>query len=176
MIRNKARCENCGREQPINLFKAKQAKGWVPCGGSQREDPEYEVDRTGLRRKKLILSGKIEIEMELMSRADFDAKPNGNGRKEPNAFPFLEKPQRPPTSFFWLTSPLKAFRYVCSRLLSSPHLSHVFVCRYIILTNYWQYILILTLLGVLIVYLCVFIYNSPHFMNDKAFNGDKPSQ
>jgi hypothetical protein len=109
-VRNKLRCSECGRDEPLNLFKSKQAKGWVPCGGFQREDPDYEVDRTGLRRKKMILSGKIEIEMELIPKSDFEARPNANGRKDPNNFPFLEKPQRPPTSFFWLTSPLKAMR------------------------------------------------------------------
>ena len=34
---------------------------------------------------KGILSGKIEIEMELLSLADFEARPSGNGRKDPNA-------------------------------------------------------------------------------------------
>eukprot|EP00041_Stephanoeca_diplocostata_P038524 m.1522986 g.1522986 ORF g.1522986 m.1522986 type:complete len:87 (-) comp25231_c0_seq3:1967-2227(-) len=44
--------------------------------------------------------------------------------------------------------------------------------RYIIWTNYWQYIIILTILAIAIAYLIVFLYHSPYFMNDKAFNSD----
>eukprot|EP00760_Papus_ankaliazontas_P016401 PhM_4_TR16796/c2_g1_i2/m.97675 len=39
----------------------------------------------------------------------------GDGRSEPNANPFLPEPERPGSSFFWLTSPLKTLYYVIWR-------------------------------------------------------------
>lgn len=36
----------------------------------------------------------------------------GDGRKEPNQFPKLPPPNRPATSFLWITSPWKSFRYI----------------------------------------------------------------
>lgn len=44
--------------------------------------------------------------------------------------------------------------------------------RYIIWTNYWQYIIILAILAIAIAYLIIFLYHSPYFMNDKAFNSE----
>lgn len=39
----------------------------------------------------------------------------GNGRSEPNQYPKLNPPNRPATSFLWITSPWKSFRYILWR-------------------------------------------------------------
>ena len=63
-------------------------------------------------RRLLYLQGKLEFEMELLTADEAEGKENGYGRKDPNQFPKLKPPNRPPTSFFWLTNPWKVFRYI----------------------------------------------------------------
>jgi len=86
----------------VNLFKARRATGWVATQGFERTNPEWETTPDGLRRKKFIMAGKIEVEIELLTAAEAALKLAGKGRKEPNMFPTLEKPVRPATSFNWL--------------------------------------------------------------------------
>ena len=100
------------------------------------------------------MAGKIEVEIELLTAAEAALKPVGKGRKDPNMFPTLDKPVRPATSFNWLTSPLKALRYILWK-------------------NYWQYLLALLFLAICIAYLVIFLYHSPYFMNEKSFEGDE---
>eukprot|EP00040_Diaphanoeca_grandis_P011572 m.59384 g.59384 ORF g.59384 m.59384 type:complete len:2246 (-) comp22699_c2_seq1:263-7000(-) len=138
-------------EQPVNLFRTKRVNGWLAALGFERTDPEYETTPDGLRRKKWIMAGKFEFEMELLTKEEAGAKPAGFGRKDPNMNPFLEKPIRPATSFAWFTSPFKALRYILWK-------------------NYWQYLLMLLLLGIAIAYLIIFLYHSPYFMNQKSFS------
>ncbi|KAL9983693.1 hypothetical protein ACROYT_G005909 [Oculina patagonica] len=57
-------------------------------------------------------TGKIEMTLETMTKAEAEAKPAGQGRDDPNKNPTLEEPNRPPTSFPWFTSPLKALRHI----------------------------------------------------------------
>ena len=42
-------------------------------------------------------------------------RPAGKGREAPNDNPKLEEPKRPDTSFLWLTSPLRTFKYIIWR-------------------------------------------------------------
>ena len=56
--------------------------------------------------------GKVEVQIEILTEEEARMKPAGKGRDEPNQHPKLDKPNRPETSFFWLTSPLKSFKYI----------------------------------------------------------------
>ena len=58
------------------------------------------------------LQGKVEVQIEILTEEEAKMKPAGKGRDEPNQHPKLDKPSRPETSFFWLTSPLKSFKYI----------------------------------------------------------------
>ncbi|EGD79809.1 hypothetical protein PTSG_10792 [Salpingoeca rosetta] len=119
------------KHERINLFKAKRVAGVYPCtrgGGEKGEE----------------LTGKLEVEIELLTAEEAEQKDNGFGRKEPNQFPKLKKPNRPPTSFFWLTSPWKTFRYI-------------------IWKNYKWYFLLALLISGLITFLCLMFYNVPRF-------------
>ena len=63
----------------------------------------------------LSLTGKIEMTIELVDGEEVARQPVGRGREDPNVNPKLDPPNRPSTSFFWLTSPLKVFRYIIWR-------------------------------------------------------------
>ena len=45
----------------MNLFKARRATGWIATKGFERTNPEWETTPDGLRRKKFIMAGKIEV-------------------------------------------------------------------------------------------------------------------
>ena len=85
-----------------NIFKKKRLRGWWPVvktpGGN---DPT--------------ITGKIEMEIEILTAEEAQDRPAGEGRDEPNANPFLVKPIRPETSFAWFSSPFKSFRYIIWR-------------------------------------------------------------
>ncbi|VDL89995.1 unnamed protein product [Schistocephalus solidus] len=86
----------------INLFESKRAGGFWPF-----------VDAPGPDMK---LTGKLEAEMELLTKEEAELKPAGPGQDEPNANPHLDKPKRPETSFFWFTSPFKTCKFIiCKR-------------------------------------------------------------
>ena len=61
------------------------------------------------------LTGKIELTLELVDGEEGVRQPVGRGREDPNVNPRLEEPNRPDSSFFWLTSPLKFLRHVVFR-------------------------------------------------------------
>eukprot|EP00052_Salpingoeca_macrocollata_P020806 m.175674 g.175674 ORF g.175674 m.175674 type:complete len:2346 (-) comp21363_c0_seq2:105-7142(-) len=123
-------------EDFLNLFKARRVKGWYPVTRGAKEKEEQ--------------TGKVEVEIELMTMEEAMAKPAGKGRSDPNQWPTLTKPKRPATSFFWLTSPWKSFRYIIWRAYK------------------WWIIGILTLLIVLF-FIGLILYNTPFFMVKKAF-------
>jgi len=58
---------------------------------------------------ELILQGKVEAELILMSSEEAEKSPAGLGREEPSA---LEKPTRPDSSFMWFLNPIKSIRYI----------------------------------------------------------------
>ncbi|ESN98172.1 hypothetical protein HELRODRAFT_177417 [Helobdella robusta] len=82
----------------ISLFENKRVKGFWPCFS----DESGQAD----------LTGKVEMELELVCGGDIEQKPVGKAREDPNQFPFLDPPKRPETSFFWFTSPWKAFKFI----------------------------------------------------------------
>ena len=85
-----------------NLFKRKRVRGWWPLV----KIPD------GINSH---ITGKIEMEVEILTADEAINKPAGEGRDEPNANPFLAKPNRPETSFAWFTSPYKSFKYIIWR-------------------------------------------------------------
>ncbi|XP_070540972.1 myoferlin-like isoform X9 [Ptychodera flava] len=82
----------------LSLFEAKRTKGFWPCCNEE----------TGARE----LAGKVEMELEILSQTEAEEKPAGCAREEPNLNPHLDEPNRPATSFNWLTSPLKSLRFI----------------------------------------------------------------
>lgn len=120
--------------KPINLFKAKSAKGWIPIFKG--------ADRDGAK-----IEGKIEIEIELLTKEEAALKKNGEGFSEPNMFPTLEKPDRPVTSFRWWTSPFKSFRWI-------------------IWHNYKWRIIIGLILSSLLAFLVLLLYSMPGGFSD----------
>eukprot|EP00051_Salpingoeca_urceolata_P011456 m.141941 g.141941 ORF g.141941 m.141941 type:complete len:2152 (+) comp17129_c0_seq1:436-6891(+) len=125
---------------PIDLFKAKRIRGWWPMTRGTGADME--------------LSGKIELEIELLTEEEAEAKPVGLGRSDPNQFPTLEKPNRPATSFFWLTSPWKTFRYI-------------------IWGRYKWYFIVGLIVAVVIAFIVLLMYNVPHFTVSALFGNNK---
>ncbi|XP_023242600.1 myoferlin-like isoform X2 [Centruroides sculpturatus] len=83
----------------INIFEKRRIYGFWPFIA---EDPE----------EGMILGGKIEMEMEIISEEEVENKPAGHGRDEPNMNPVLDPPNRPATSFLWFTSPWKSFKHI----------------------------------------------------------------
>ncbi|MFT7797485.1 otoferlin isoform X5 [Arapaima gigas] len=84
----------------ISIFKQKRVKGWWPFVARDEND-------------ELVLTGKVEAELHLLTAEEAEKNPVGLGRNEPDP---LEKPNRPDTTFLWFLSPLKAIRYlICNR-------------------------------------------------------------
>ncbi|XP_033757648.1 myoferlin-like isoform X3 [Pecten maximus] len=117
----------------VSLFEQKRLKGFWPCFN----------DETGER----VLTGKIEMELELVSLEEADERPAGQGQEEPNMNPHLDPPKRPETSFLWFTSPWKTFKFIIWR-------------RY-----KWWFIGFLILL-LLIILIALFIYSFPGAFNN----------
>eukprot|EP01099_Mayorella_cantabrigiensis_P007492 TRINITY_DN665_c0_g2_i1.p1 TRINITY_DN665_c0_g2~~TRINITY_DN665_c0_g2_i1.p1 ORF type:complete len:416 (-),score=107.59 TRINITY_DN665_c0_g2_i1:276-1523(-) len=117
--------EDSGTE---NLFEVKNVKGWLPVWtGDPFDSPS---------------AGRIELEVDLLTGAEVEEKPAGKGQKEPNQFPKLDKPNRPATSFNWLTSPWKAFKFI-------------------IWGRFKWYIIFFLVLVIFILWLALFIYYFP---------------
>lgn len=53
--------------------------------------------------------GKVEAELQLLTKEEAERNPVGFGRGEPDP---LEKPNRPDSSFLWVLNPLKSIRYI----------------------------------------------------------------
>ncbi|KAK3095803.1 hypothetical protein FSP39_019399 [Pinctada imbricata] len=112
----------------VSLFEQKRLKGFWPVYN----------DTDGTR----VLTGKVEMELELVSTEEAEERPAGVGQEEPNMNPHLDPPKRPETSFLWFTSPWKTFRYIIWR-------------------NYKWYFIIGLLLLLLILLIFLFIYSFP---------------
>jgi hypothetical protein len=82
----------------VSLFESKRLKGYWPCFSDEKGAPE--------------LTGKVEMELELVTEEEAVARPSGCGRDEPNEHPHLEPPKRPETSFLWFTSPWKTLKHI----------------------------------------------------------------
>ncbi|XP_072177496.1 myoferlin-like [Diadema setosum] len=112
----------------VSLFEAKRLKGWWPVISEE----------TGERE----ITGKLELELEILTEAEAEERPAAQARDEPNANPKLDPPNRPETSFLWITSPWKSLKYI-------------------IWHNYKWYILGFLLLLLLVAFIVLIIYNVP---------------
>ena len=118
----------------INLFEAKQIRGWMPVWEGLPGESE--------------MTGKVDIELQIVDSTYAEENPVGKGRKKPNQLPFLPPPDRPATSFNWITSPWKSFKYI-------------------IWKNYGNYILMVIGIILLIIFLALFFYYTPPNVVDK---------
>ncbi|KAA0200949.1 Dysferlin limb girdle muscular dystrophy 2B (autosomal recessive) [Fasciolopsis buskii] len=121
----------------INIFDSRRARGFWPFMNDENGEPE--------------LTGKIEMEIELLTKAEASIRPAGLAREEPNENPHLDPPNRPETSFFWLTSPWKTFKFIVWKR-----------CKWILIG-----LLVAILLGLLI---ALFIYAMPGLLARKIVN------
>ncbi|XP_066534334.1 myoferlin isoform X2 [Hoplias malabaricus] len=87
--------------QNKSLFAQKSVKGWWPC--VMEEDG------------KKVLTGKVEMTLEIVEEKEVDERPAGKGRDEPNMNPKLDPPNRPDTSFLWFTNPCKTMKFIVWR-------------------------------------------------------------
>ncbi|XP_050712149.1 myoferlin-like isoform X3 [Eriocheir sinensis] len=112
----------------VNLFEAKRVYGYFPF--------------TTVEDGVTTIAGKIEMELEVVSEEDSKQRPAGLGRDEPNMNPKLPEPNRPATSFLWLSSPWKSFRHILWK-------------------NYKWYCITLVVLIILFLFLFLFLYSFP---------------
>ncbi|XP_071067922.1 fer-1-like protein 4 [Dasypus novemcinctus] len=149
-----------------NLFRCRRLRGWWPVVKlREQEDLEREAQAGKRKRKRRrkgrpedleftdaggnvhILTGKVEVEFELLTVEEAEKRPVGKGRKEPEP---LEKPNRPKTSFNWFVNPLKTFAF--------------FIWR-----RYWRVLLLLLLLALITVFLLLFFYSVPGQISQAIF-------
>jgi len=123
----------------VSLFENKRVKGYWPCYSDEKGTME--------------LTGKVEMELELVTLDEAEAKPAGNGRDEPNDHPHLEAPNRPETSFLWFTSPWKTLKHI-------------------IWKNYKWYFIGGIILLLLVVFIVLFIYSVPGEAVNAIFGGN----
>jgi len=121
----------------LSIFEKKKIKGFWPV---------YD-DSLGERE----LTGKVELEIEVLTEEEAIDRPAGKAREDPNTNPTLEPPNRPQTSFNWFTNPWM-------------------VIKIMIWGRYkWKIIGgLLSLLG--IAFLALLIYESPAAIMEKVFN------
>eukprot|EP00794_Sanderia_malayensis_P004873 gene4873-5512_t len=81
-----------------SIIKAKHMKGWWPFQANPEDDDDPNP----------VLTGKVEVELELLTKEDAEATPAGKGREEPQP---LSKPNRPSDSMSLFMSPLKMLKY-----------------------------------------------------------------
>ncbi|XP_058456835.1 myoferlin-like [Malaya genurostris] len=83
------------KQQYINLFRVDTVRGWFPI--------------VGKADNKIIQTGKIELELKILTEEEALSSPAGKGRKPPQPLPM---PDRPDASFNWYRNPLKSFRLI----------------------------------------------------------------
>ncbi|XP_071827267.1 myoferlin-like isoform X3 [Apostichopus japonicus] len=125
------------REVPmVSLFEQKRVRGWWPCMNEE----------TGERE----LTGKVEMELEILDEEEAREKPTAPARDDPNQYPTLEPPIRPETSFQWISSPWMSLRYI-------------------IWFNFKYYIIYGLLIAFLVFFIVLFVYNVPGVTVQKVF-------
>lgn len=112
----------------VNLFEAKRLYGFFPFVRVSEGITE--------------IAGKIEMELEVLTEEESKTRPAGMGRDEPNMNPKLPEPNRPATSFLWITSPWKSFRHVVWK-------------------NYKWYCITLVVLALMFLFLFLLLYSLP---------------
>ncbi|XP_056658393.1 myoferlin isoform X3 [Monodelphis domestica] len=128
------RAVNPLKSKTASLFEQKSMKGWWPC---------Y-AEKDGAR----VMTGKVEMTLEVLNEKEVDERPAGKGRDEPNMNPKLELPNRPETSFLWFTNPCKTMKFIVWRRFK------------------WVIIGLLILL-VLLLFLAVLLYSLPNYISMK---------
>ncbi|KAK2145131.1 hypothetical protein LSH36_700g01069 [Paralvinella palmiformis] len=121
----------------ISLFEQKRVKGYWPCYN----------DESGAKE----LTGKVEMELELVPETESQERPAGHGRDEPNQHPKLEAPIRPDTSFLWFTSPWKTMKHI-------------------VWHNYKWYFITGIIILFIIIFIILFIYSMPSAVTNKLFS------
>ncbi|XP_041771209.1 myoferlin isoform X2 [Anopheles merus] len=93
-----------GGNGALNLFVRRRVRGWFPVHGNIASN----IDTCDQERQYdgISLTGKIELELEILSEEDATQNPVGVGRKPPQHLP---EPLRPEVSFNWLQQPAKTF-------------------------------------------------------------------
>ncbi|XP_066267637.1 myoferlin-like, partial [Branchiostoma lanceolatum] len=106
MVQPTAMAKDCKAEEEdgkgannVSLFHVRRLKGWWPCQ-RMKQDGSSEV------------TGKVQLELEVLPATQAKQRPVGRGREEPNTNPVLEPPIRPDTSFLWFTSPLRTLKFI----------------------------------------------------------------
>uniref|UniRef100_UPI00358FF7E6 myoferlin-like n=1 Tax=Myxine glutinosa TaxID=7769 RepID=UPI00358FF7E6 len=89
--------------------------------------------------------------MEILNEKEFEEKPAGQGRDDPNVNPTLEPPIRPKTSFLWFTSPFKSFKYI--------------LCK-----RYQKYICFGVFTVLVTLFLSIFLYSLPNYSAQKILD------
>jgi otoferlin len=136
--------EKAGKVPTLNLFKNKRCKGWWPMHAREKEEGEDKDNKTA----KLILKGKVEAELHLLTAEEADKNPVGLGREDPEKLP---DPKRPDSSFLWIFNPLKSIRYILWK-------------------NYKWYIITFIVIIALVLLVLVFIYHMPNYLAWYVFN------
>ncbi|XP_035461979.2 myoferlin isoform X1 [Scophthalmus maximus] len=122
------------KQQPNSIFSQKSVRGWWPCM----------MEQDG----KQVLTGKVEMTLEIMEEKEVEERPAGKGRDEPNMNPKLDQPNRPDTSFFWFTNPCKTMKFIVWRRFK------------------WIFIASILLL-VVILFLGILLYSLPNYISMK---------
>ncbi|KAG8190919.1 hypothetical protein JTE90_014400 [Oedothorax gibbosus] len=117
-----------GSVPQVSLFKQRRIKGWWPFF-IKKDNDEME------------LTGKVEAELQLLSKEEAEKNPAGLGRNEPDP---LDKPHRPDSTFIWFLNPLKSIRYI-------------------IWHNYKWVILKTLLFAALVLIILLFVYSFPGY-------------
>ncbi|XP_028401914.1 myoferlin-like isoform X2 [Dendronephthya gigantea] len=141
-------------EKTNSLFDKRRVKGWWPVAGKPKENGREKKkgkDKEKAKSNQLVLTGKIELTLELLEEEDAKASPVGKGQSEPNRNPMLTKPRRPETSFLWILNPWKSFRYVIWH-----HFKWYFVGGIILI--------------LIVLLFALFIYSAPGYSVKKLFN------
>uniref|UniRef100_H3CIC0 Fer-1 like family member 4 n=1 Tax=Tetraodon nigroviridis TaxID=99883 RepID=H3CIC0_TETNG len=120
----------------FSIFRAKKMKGWWP-------------DALHGTMDELVLMGKVEAELQLVTLEQAEANPVGRARKEPEA---LDKPNRPTTSFNWFVNPMKTFIFL-------------------IWKQFKKYIIALVILAILTLFLGLIVYTLPQQITALMFRG-----
>ncbi|XP_058122863.1 myoferlin-like [Anopheles ziemanni] len=94
------------RHSLLNLFHRRHVRGWFPVHGNQHVVSSGDKTGNRQRRNTLALTGKIELELEILSKEDATQTPVGRGRESPQHLP---DPLRPEVSFNWLQQPARTF-------------------------------------------------------------------
>ncbi|GMT00207.1 hypothetical protein PENTCL1PPCAC_22381 [Pristionchus entomophagus] len=100
-------------DAPVSLFDMYATSGvWPMLSRTLQNDQK--LDESARKKKDDdaqididYVMGCLEMEMQLMTKAEAEAEPVGKKRNEPNHNPFLDKPDRSKWDSFWFTSRVK---------------------------------------------------------------------